>query len=58
MAAHKPTSCLVLQRPQAQAELKTGRDQDWAAVVAAAKAACKRAPCAETEATAAQDFAG
>jgi propionyl-CoA synthetase len=30
LAAHKPQSCLVLQRPQAQAPLNDGRDRDWA----------------------------
>ncbi len=30
MARHKPASCLILQRPQAQAALVEGRDRDWA----------------------------
>src|SRR5205085_609060 len=30
IAAHKPQSCLILQRPQAQATLIEGRDRDWA----------------------------
>jgi propionyl-CoA synthetase len=30
LAAHKPDSCLILQRPQAQATLIEGRDRDWA----------------------------
>ena len=30
LAAHKPDACLILQRPQEQAELVAGRDQDWA----------------------------
>jgi propionyl-CoA synthetase len=29
MAAHKPDSCLVLQRPQLEAPLVAGRDVDW-----------------------------
>ena len=29
MAQHKPTSCIVLQRPQAQADMQAGRDIDW-----------------------------
>ncbi len=29
MAKHKPSACIVLQRPQAKAELKPGRDLDW-----------------------------
>jgi propionyl-CoA synthetase len=30
LAAHKPQSCLILQRTQAQAQLVEGRDRDWA----------------------------
>jgi propionyl-CoA synthetase len=30
LAAHKPQSCLILQRVQAQASLIEGRDRDWA----------------------------
>jgi propionyl-CoA synthetase len=29
MAQHKPASCIVLQRPQAQADMHAGRDTDW-----------------------------
>ena len=36
MAAHKPAHCVVLQRPQANAELQQGRDLDWRDAVAAA----------------------
>ncbi len=32
LAQHKPESCLILQRPQAQAPLVAGRDHDWAAM--------------------------
>ena len=32
LAAHKPDACLILQRPQAEAELVPGRDHDWAAL--------------------------
>jgi propionyl-CoA synthetase len=32
MSAYKPDACLILQRPQAEATLVTGRDHDWAAV--------------------------
>lgn len=31
-ATHKVATCIVLQRPQATAELRPGRDHDWAAV--------------------------
>jgi len=41
IARHKPATCVVLQRPQAQAELQSGRDVDWQQAVAAAEpAAC------------------
>jgi propionyl-CoA synthetase len=41
ISAHKPESCLVLQRPQAAATLVAGRDHDFAACeAAAAPAAC------------------
>jgi propionyl-CoA synthetase len=30
LAGHKPQTCLILQRPQAQAPLIEGRDRDWA----------------------------
>ncbi|MCC6604693.1 MAG: propionyl-CoA synthetase, partial [Anaerolineae bacterium] len=29
LSTHKPTTCLILQRPQAQASLVQGRDVDW-----------------------------
>lgn len=35
-AGHKPRHCIVLQRPQAKAELVAGRDVDWHEAVAAA----------------------
>jgi propionyl-CoA synthetase len=37
LARHKPEHCLVLQRPMAKAELRPGRDVDWAEAVAKAK---------------------
>ncbi|HMA16022.1 MAG TPA: propionyl-CoA synthetase, partial [Kiloniellaceae bacterium] len=37
MAIHKPEVCLILQRPQAHAELIAGRDEDWAEAVATAE---------------------
>ncbi len=36
LATHKPSTCLVLQRPQAVATLQNERDLDWAAAVSAA----------------------
>ncbi|WP_043617118.1 propionyl-CoA synthetase [Nonomuraea candida] len=40
-AAHRPDRCVILQRPQCAAELRAGRDLDWAAAVREAEpAAC------------------
>jgi propionyl-CoA synthetase len=36
LATHKPESCIVFQRPEAEATLQAGRDHDWQAVMAAA----------------------
>jgi propionyl-CoA synthetase len=36
MAVHKPTTCIVLQRPQAQASMHDGRDIDWREAIAVA----------------------
>ncbi len=38
-AAHKPRHCVILQRPQGTADLASGRDLDWADVVAGAEPA-------------------
>jgi propionyl-CoA synthetase len=38
LAGHKPERCVVLQRPQAVAELTAGRDLDWESAVAGASA--------------------
>jgi propionyl-CoA synthetase len=47
-AAHKPERCVILQRPQARAELVPGRDLDWDdAIAAAAPADC--VPVAATD---------
>ena len=51
LARHKPAACVVHQRPQVEAVMNEPRDCDWAALVAAAKAAGKRAPCADLAAT-------
>jgi propionyl-CoA synthetase len=37
MANHKPSQCVILQRPQATAALQPGRDSDWASAMAAAE---------------------
>jgi propionyl-CoA synthetase len=51
MAHHKPEAVLVLQRPQEIAKLQAGRDHDWSALVADAKAVGKQAPCVPMAAT-------
>ena len=51
LSEHKPSACLVLQRPQVAATLINGRDHDWGASVAAAKAAGRKAGCAAVAAT-------
>ncbi|WP_018260809.1 propionyl-CoA synthetase [Methylobacterium sp. WSM2598] len=51
LSAHRPLACLILQRPQAEAALAAGRDRDWAAAVAEARAAGRRAPCLPVAAT-------
>ena len=47
IAAHKPDRCVILQRPQAEAAMVTGRDLDWAE----AEAAAEPQPCTWVEAT-------
>jgi propionyl-CoA synthetase len=37
LAAHKPDSCVIVQRPQAPAALTEGRDLDWRQAVAGAE---------------------
>jgi propionyl-CoA synthetase len=51
LAAHNPDACLVLQRPQATAELKDGRDLDWTVLVAAAKKDGRSSVCTVMAAT-------
>jgi propionyl-CoA synthetase len=47
-AAHKPEKCIVLARPQAEAEMTPGRDLDWdEAIAGAAPVEC--APVAATD---------
>ncbi|MEX1034932.1 MAG: propionyl-CoA synthetase [Sneathiella sp.] len=47
LSTHKPTSCIVLQRPECEAELQAERDCDWQALVEAAEPA----PCVPVAAT-------
>ncbi|WP_353182590.1 propionyl-CoA synthetase [Bosea sp. (in: a-proteobacteria)] len=51
MARHKPEACVVLQRPQAEASMHATRDRNWRSLVAAAKAAGRKAECVELAAT-------
>lgn len=51
LADHKPESCLILQRPQAEAPLIKGRDSDWAEAIHAAKLAGRDVPCVHLAAT-------
>jgi propionyl-CoA synthetase len=51
LARHKPSTCVVHQRPQVEARMTEGQDRDWTALVDAARKAGKRAPCAELAAT-------
>lgn len=51
MARHKPQACVVLQRPQADASMHATRDKNWRTLVAAAKAAGRKADCVEVAAT-------
>lgn len=45
LSSHKPGTCLILQRPQAVAEMTGGRDMDWAETAASAEpAACVPMP--------------
>ncbi len=51
LAAHKPKTCLVFQRPMENAPLIAGRDHDWAALVADAKKRGRKAECVTVAAT-------
>jgi propionyl-CoA synthetase len=46
-ATHKPSACVIVQRPQLEADLVPGRDREWTALVAGAKPA----PCTPVLAT-------
>ena len=47
LSSHKPSSCIILQRPECEAELSSERDCDWQALVAASEPA----PCVPVAAT-------
>ena len=50
-ASHKPDACLVLQRPQAEAELTPGRDLSLAPLIEDARAQGHHLPCTPVLAT-------
>ncbi len=51
IATAKPEACLILQRPQAEAQMIEGRDHDWARLREQAMKAGKAADCAQVFAT-------
>ncbi len=51
IAAHKPKSVLMFHRPGSEAKLIDGRDHDWSACVADAKARGVKASCVSVKAT-------
>ena len=51
LATHKADACIILQRPQLEAALTTGRDHDWAALRSKAIAEKKSAACVPVLAT-------
>jgi propionyl-CoA synthetase len=51
LAHHKPSACMILQRPQAEAALTAGRDHDWKTLRDKGEAAGKFANCVPVAAT-------
>ncbi len=51
LSDHKPTACVVLQRPQAEATMIAGRDHDWGKSVGAAKSGGRKVGCVPVAAT-------
>ncbi len=51
LSTHKPQDVLLLQRPQLEASMITGRDHDWGALLAAARRDGKTADCVPLLAT-------
>ena len=51
ISKHKPQAVIMFQRPQCAAKMIAGRDHDWTALTAAAKAAGKSAECEVMAAT-------
>ena len=51
LSSAKPEACLILQRPQLEAPMISGRDHDWATLIDAARKANKSADCVPVAAT-------
>jgi propionyl-CoA synthetase len=51
LAKHKPSTVLMLQRPEAEAAMTAGRDHDWAGAIADAKRRGRKAGCVSVAAT-------
>jgi propionyl-CoA synthetase len=51
LAKHKPSACLILQRPQCEAKLVEGRDHDWRKVWEHAVEYAKTSTCVPVAAT-------
>jgi len=51
VAAHKPDHCIILQRPMETAPLLSGRDLEWAALMAETRAGGHKAACVPVAAT-------
>ncbi len=51
IAAHKPDATIVLQRQQAPAEMKVGRDHDWAGLLQKMRSKGAQADCVSLKAT-------
>ena len=51
LSSVKPAACIILQRPQQRCDLVSGRDHDWADLLASAISAKKSADCVPVLAT-------
>jgi propionyl-CoA synthetase len=51
LASHKPDTCIVLQRPQADCSMHVSRDRNWRTLVAAARANGRKVECVPVAAT-------
>src|SRR5262249_37766709 len=51
LSSHKPSACIILQRPQAEATMVAGRDHDWKTLWDAAMNYAKTSECVPVAAT-------